>query len=141
MYSGLLPAPSRRWIGVLLAGVTGLLSGCDTRDRLTFPNPRPPGEGPETVIDRPAADTTVAAGPAYTVTGFTRDPDRLDTVYFETQGGITSFQPFLGGGDSIRFGLPLTTSGQSGQTITVRVFGTDRLGNRGDTALRRITVQ
>jgi hypothetical protein len=122
-------------------GAALLVLACNTRDRLTFPNPGPTGTGPETVIDHPAGDTTVAAGPGFIVAGFTRDPDQIDTVYFETEGGVTNFPPFVGGDDSIRFALPLTTAGQSGQTITLRVFGTDRLGNRGDTATRQITVQ
>ena len=115
--------------------------GCNIRDRLTVPDPDQPGSGPETIIDRPGHDTTVAAGPQFQVTGFTRDADRIDTIYFETAGGISNFSPFVGGGDSVRFGLPLTTLGQSGQTITVRIFGTDHLGNRGDTAIRQIMVQ
>jgi hypothetical protein len=124
------------WVG---AGL--LILGCNTRDRLTFPNPGPIGVGPQTVIDHPAGDTTVTAGPGFIVAGYTRDPDLIDTIYFETEGGVTSFPPFVGGDDSVRFALPLTTAGQSGQTITLRVFGTDLLGNRGDTATRQITVQ
>ena len=119
-----------------------MLLGCLTRDRLTFPDPVGPGvDGPRTVIDVPAADTTVTAGPGYVVTGFSTDADGIDTLYFETVGGISAFPPFTGGDDSVRFGLPLTTSGLAGDTITLRVFGTDRLGNRGDTATRRIAVQ
>ena len=67
--------------------------------------------------------------------------DGIDTLYFETEGGASGFPPFTGGEDSVRFGLPLTTSGLAGDTITLRVFGTDRLGNRGDTATRRIAVE
>jgi len=124
-----------------------MAAACDTRDRLTFPNGGGGGgggggnTGPVTVIDLPSGDTTVAPPAAFFVQGTTTDPDGLDTVYFETEGGISSFPPFVGGGQTVRFGLPLTTSNQSGQTITVRVFGTDRLGMRGDTAVRRITVQ
>jgi hypothetical protein len=65
----------------------------------------------------------------------------VDTVYFETEGGVSNFQPFVGTLDSVRFGLPITTSGLSGAVITVRVFGTDERGNRGDTAIRVLTVQ
>ena len=141
MRSG-LPFPGfRLWIGVARIGAAVLVLGCNTRDRLTFPNPGSAGSGPQTIIARPSADPSVTAGPDFVVTGFTRDPDRIDTVYFETDGGVTMFQPFVGGDDSVRFALPLTTSGQSGRTITVRVFGTDRLGNRGDSAIRQIAVQ
>jgi hypothetical protein len=125
----------------LPGALAGLALACNTRDRLTFPNPGGGGVGPSSVIDRPGVDTTVSAGPDFLVTGYTADPNGLDTVYFETVGGVTSFQPFIGGGDSLRFGLPLTTLGQSGQTILVRVFGTDRQGIRGDTAIRQVTVQ
>jgi hypothetical protein len=117
-------------------------AACVTRDRPDFTGPGPQGGvGPQTTITEPTQDTTVQAGPGFFVVGIAGDPDGIDTLYFETEGGVTSFQPMVGGGDTIHFGLPLTTSGQSGQTITVRVFGTDRLGNRGDTAERRITVQ
>ena len=134
--------PDRRVVRAVAAGALGLLLGCLTRDRLTFPDPVGPGaDGPRTLIDVPAADTTVTAGPGYVVTGFSTDDDGIDTLYFETVGGVSAFPPFTGGDDSIRFGLPLTTSGLAGDTITLRVFGTDRLGNRGDTATRRIAVQ
>jgi hypothetical protein len=75
------------------------------------------------------------------VNGRTLDQDGIDTVYVETEGGVTAFAPFVRVGTVFRFGLPITTAGQSGATITVRVFGTDRLGHRGDTAIRQITVQ
>ncbi len=134
--------PDRRGVRAVAAGAVGLLLGCLTRDRLTFPDPVGPGaDGPRTVIDVPAADTTVPAGPGYVVTGFSTDADGIDTLYFETEGGVSAFPPFTGGDDSVRFGLPLTTAGQAGDTITLRVFGIDRLGNRGDTATRRIAVQ
>jgi hypothetical protein len=141
MYPGWLRRRFPRCIEVVWVGAALTATGCNTRDRLTFPNPGPSGSGPMTTIDQPARDTTVDAGPGFFVTGFARDADGVDTLYFETQGGVSSFPPFVDGGDSVRFGLPLTTQGQSGQTITVRVFGTDRLGNRGDTAVRKITVR
>jgi hypothetical protein len=115
--------------------------GCNSRDRLTFPIPGPPDSGPQTVIDRPSGDTTVDAGPSFVATGYTRDSDGVDTVYFETEGGVTSFPPLLGDHDSMGYSLPLTTDGQAGQTITLRVFGTDLRGVRGDTAIRLISVQ
>jgi hypothetical protein len=59
----------------------------------------------------------------------------------EVQGGVTTFPPFPGDDSLFIFDLPVTTNGQSGQTITVRMFATDERGNRGDTAVRRITVQ
>lgn len=134
--------PDRRVVRGMAAAAVGLLLGCQTRDRPLFPDPvGPGGTGPQTLIDVPAADTTVTAGPGYVVTGLSTDPDGIDTLYFETEGGASGFPPFTGGEDSVRFGLPLTTSGLAGDTITLRVFGTDRLGNRGDTATRRIAVE
>jgi hypothetical protein len=133
-----------RTVGYLAALLlAGSSAACSTRDRFSFPGtgPGPVGDGPATVIDDPGQDTTVSAGPTQFVSGTSTDPDGIDTLYFETVGGITSFQPAIHAGTSFRFGLPLTTNGQSGQTITVRVFGTDALGHRGDTATRQVTVQ
>lgn len=116
--------------------------GCNTRDRLTFRDPADPGGvGPVTVIDHPAVDTTVQDGPGVRVQGTSRDPQGIDTLYAEVAGGITTFPPFPGTDSLFVFDLPITTFGQSGQVITVRVFATDGDGNRGDTATRQITVQ
>lgn len=127
------------WLLLLTCGA----AGCSTRDRLTFPDDPggPAGEGPTVIIDVPSADTTVPAGPNFFVTGLVQDRTGLDTVYYQTEGGLSSFPPSLGGGTSVRFGLPLTTNGLAGSIITVRVFATDRDGNRGDTAVRLVTVQ
>ncbi len=134
-----------RWgtAGWVLGVVGATVAGCATRDRLTFPGDPggPGGVGPVTTIDVPGGDTTVQAGPSFFVTGLVEDPTGLDTVYFRTEGGLSTFPPSIGGGKSLRFGLPLTTNGLSGVTITVRVFATDRDGNRGDTAVRLVTVQ
>lgn len=141
MRSG-LRAPG--WAWARLAGCLALTAAaaCNERDRLTFPTPGGPGgDGPATVIDVPAGDTTVGDTLPLFVTGYTTDEDGVDTVYFEIDGGVSNFQPFVGSSDSVRFGLPLTTAGQAGEFITVRVFGTDERGNRGDTAIRVITVE
>jgi hypothetical protein len=127
--------------GVVNAALILAAAACTERDRLTYPVTGPGDAGPRTTIDKPSVDTAVQAGPAVFVLGYTTDPDGVDTVYFETVGGVSSFQPFIAHQDSVRFGLPITTSGQSGAVITVRVFGTDQLGNRGDTAIRVLTVQ
>ncbi len=135
--------PGKRMVRGAALGLLTLLASCATRDRIGAPGPTGPsgGDGPATTIDVPATDTTVTAGPNFVVTGRTVDPDGVDTVYFETVGGLTTFPPFTGGGDTVRFGLPLTTGGLVGDSILLRVFGTDRLGNRGDTATRWIRVQ
>lgn len=115
--------------------------GCTTRERLTFQEPPTGGAGPVTTVYRPAGDTTVPAGPGLVIQGNSRDPDGIDTFYAEVEGGVTTFPPFPGDDSLFIFDLPVTTNGQSGQTITVRMFATDQRGNRGDTAVRRITVQ
>ncbi len=134
------PSPGRRSALMALGLV---LAGCATRDRPTFPTDGGSGDsvGPVTRIDLPSQDTTVTAGPAVFVNGTSSDDDGLDTVYVITQGGVTAFSPFVRPRSPFRFGLPITTNRLGGATITVRVFGTDRAGNRGDTATRQITVQ
>ncbi len=97
--------------------------------------------GPTSTIDRPTIDTTLTAGPTFFVTGRTGDADGVDTVYFETEGGVSGFAPFIAHSDTVRFGLPITTNGLSGATITIRVFGVDVLGTHGDTAIRHLTIQ
>jgi hypothetical protein len=129
-------------IVVLCLGVLG--SGCDERDRLTFPTPSD-GVGPITMIDQPnGADTTVIAGPEFFVNGRTIDPDGVDTVYFLVTGGNqSSFQPFVPRppSDTVRFGLPLATTGRAGDTILVQIHGVDSQGNRGGTSVREIVVE
>jgi hypothetical protein len=124
---------------VLLGGVN---AGCATRDRPDFaPGNGPDQIGPSTTIDSPTQDTTVTAGPAVQVSGRTLDQDGIDTIYAQTEGGVSAFLPETNAGTTFRFGYPITTNNLAGHVITIRIFGTDRLGNRGDTATRRITVQ
>ena len=80
------------------------------------------------------------AGPGMPLTGKTIDPDGVDTVYLVVLGGNETFQPFIIRRDTARFGVHITTSGMAGRTMLVLVYGTDQLGNRGDTAIRRVTV-
>ena len=117
-----------------------LIQGCNERDRLTFPVDD--GQGPQSTISDPSTDTTVTAGPFAQVVGRVTDADGIDTVYFEVTGGGASFQPFIAGGnDTVTFSLPLATAGLGGTTMTVKIFGTDIGGARGDTAVRLLTVQ
>ena len=126
------------WPGLSLAV---LLLGCSERDRLTFPDSLD-GLGPEVIITDPSQDTTVTAGPAALVGGRAVDEDGIDTVYFDVQGGLGSFPPYTAYGvDTVRFSLPISTGGLSGDTITVRIYGVNLAGLRGDTALREIVVQ
>lgn len=123
--------------GVLLT----LVSGCNERDRLTFPTSSD-GLGPAVTIFAPSADTTVSPGPNALVNGRVVDQDGIDTVYFDVQGGLTSFNPFIAQGvDTVTFQLPITTNGLSGTIITVSVSGVNLAGLHGDTAVRHITVQ
>jgi hypothetical protein len=123
------------------------LAGCGERDRIgTAPDDGGgggEGEGPVTTIRLPGVeDTTVAAGPGLFVAGLVEDDDGIDSVYFETTGGVTTFEPFDDNGSrEMSFALPITTAGQEGQQITVEVYGVDQLGNRGAPATRRIRVQ
>ena len=123
--------------GVILT----LVSGCNERDRLTFPTSSD-GLGPKITIFAPSADTTVSPGPNVLVNGQVVDQDGIDTVYFDVQGGVTNFNPYIARGvDTVTFQLPLTTNGLSGNIITVSVFGVNLAGLHGDTAVRHITVQ
>jgi hypothetical protein len=132
--------PLRPTVVALVVLVAGL--ACATRDRPIFPTGNDPDSiGPSTTIDEPTQDTTVPAGPGVFVNGRTLDDDGIDTLYVVIEGGVTAFAPIVRPGSPYRFGLPITTNNLSGHVITVRVFGTDRLGNRGDTATRQITVQ
>lgn len=130
--------------GVLLAGaVVALGSGCDERERLTFPTPSD-GVGPVTTIDQPnGADTTVFQGSDLFINGRTIDPDGVDTVYFFVIGGNQNFTPITPRSqpDTVRFGLPITTFGHSGETFQVQIHGVDAQGNRGTTSSRQINIR
>jgi hypothetical protein len=139
------PKRNRLWgraTGVATICAVVLLAGCEERDRLTFPTPSD-GIGPVTMIDQPnGADTTVFAGAEFFVNGKTIDPDGVDTVYFLVSGN-QGFAPFVPRPvtDTVRFGLPITTSGLSGETILVQVHGVDSQGNHGGTSVRQIFVE
>jgi hypothetical protein len=131
----------RRLWTLLLVGLLG--TACEERDRLTFPTPSD-GIGPVTMIDRPnVGDTTVTSGPDFVLQGRTIDPDGVDTVYFLVTGGNQNFNPFRPSppADTVRFGLPLTTTGLVGDTIRVEIHGVDSEGNRGPASSRQIAVQ
>jgi hypothetical protein len=132
---------SRFW--ALVAPALMLAAACQERDRLTFPDPGD-GIGPVTTIDQPnGSDTTIDAGPEFFVNGRTIDLDGVDTVYFLVLGGNQSFQPFRPNppADTVRFGLPLTTTGHAGDTFTVQIHGVDSEGNQGAPSTRQIIVR
>jgi hypothetical protein len=117
--------------------------GCEERDRLTFPTPDD-GVGPVTTIDQPnGPDTSVASGSDFPVTGTTVDPDGVDTVYFLVTGGNQNFHPFVPSppDDTVRFLVPITTFGLSGDTIVVEIHGVDTHGNQGNPSVRQIFVR
>jgi hypothetical protein len=140
---GRVPATGSRWSVRLVPVLVLLAAACETRDRLTFPEPSD-GIGPVTMIDRPdASDTTVDAGADFLVSGRTVDPDGVDTVYFLVIGGNQHFNPFRPSPptDTVRWGLPLSTFGRSGSTITVQAYGVDILGNQGAPSTRQVIVR
>jgi hypothetical protein len=128
----------RKGFGLLLLGV--ITAACSDRDRITFPN-EGDHRGPVTFIDQPGTgDTTVHAGPEMPLSGHMIDADGVDTIYVVVLGGNETFHPFLVQRDTAHFGVQVNTGGLVGRTLVVLVFGTDQLGNRGDTAVRRVTV-
>jgi hypothetical protein len=119
-----------------------LAAACNERDRITFPDPSD-GIGPATTIDQPnRSDTTVGAGGDFVVQGRTVDLDGVDTVYFLVIGGNQHFNPFVPRPptDTVRWGLPLATTGRSGSTMTVQVYGVDIQGNQGPPSTRQVIV-
>jgi hypothetical protein len=134
--------PSGRSV-LIAASAVVFGTGCEERDRLTFPPPND-GIGPTTTIDQPAgADTTINAGSEFFVNGTTVDQDGIDTVYFFVIGGNNNFSPFSPRpiDNIVRFGLPVLTFGLAGKTIAVEVYGVDVLGNRGTTSTRHIHIR
>lgn len=109
-----------------------VLAGCNGRDRLTFPDPSD-GIGPVVTVTEPAQDTTIVAGPGIFVAGSVVDKDGVDTLNVEVVNGNQQFLPLtFTGKDSVRFDLPISTSGkQKGDTIQVVLRAVDGVGNVG----------
>jgi hypothetical protein len=125
------------------AAIIGLVAACAERDRLTFPN-QSDGIGPVTLIDHPGqGDTTIDAGPTFIVNGRSIDTSGVDTVYFLVSGGNQGFPPLRPNPpvDTVRFGVPLTTMGRSGQAIELQVYAVDGQGNQGGPATRQIIIR
>lgn len=130
--------------GTLAVAVFGcaVAAGCSERARLAF-EPGGTQSGPKLFIDVPeAASALVPAGPMATVAGRAIDENGVDSVYVLVVGGnehfntITPDEPT----DTLRFILPISTSGHAGDTLTVLVYATDAAGVRGDTASRTLFV-
>lgn len=121
-----------------------LLTGCDERERFTLPSENPGNDqvGPVTDIDIPGQDTVLVPGEPFIVGGRSMDSSGVDTVYIAIDGGAVNFSPIPGdGADTVRFGLPIPTLGQSGEIITITVRGVDLFGNRGAPVFRQLTIQ
>lgn len=139
--SGYFWVMARRWMVWVAAGA---LMGCGERDRLTFPVENPgDGSGPFTNVTHPSdPDTAVTEGDLLVVTGYSVDPDGVDTVYFEVGGANQGFAPIAAEGvDSMPFALQISTIGLFGGTITLRAYAVDNLGDRGSVALRSIHIE
>jgi len=122
----------------------GVLLGCGTRDRLTFPSESPgDSAAPVTRITSPAQpDTAVVGGDLLIVQGRVVDVDGVDAVYFEVQGSNQGFAPLRGeGADTVYFALQLSTQNASGATVLFRAYGVDRLGDQGDPDSRQIHIE
>ena len=130
--------------GALAAALIVVLgTGCDERERLTFETPND-NVGPVTTIDQPnGADTTISQNSEFFVNGASVDADGVDTVYFLVIGGSHNFSPFSPKPTqtTVRFGIPLATSGHRGETFEVQVYAVDIFGNRGGTSTRLIHIQ
>ena len=83
------------------------------------------------------------SGPHFFVNGRTIDESGIDTVYFLVIGGSDNIPPFIPNtpDDTVRFGLPITTLGNEGETIIVQIYGVDPEGNQGTVATRLIIVE
>jgi hypothetical protein len=128
---------------LIVPTVIGVATACAQRDRLTFPS-QGDDVGPVTVIDQPSgSDTTIDAGPTFFVNGRSIDTDGVDTVYFLVAGGSQGFPPVrpTPPTDTVRFGVPLSTNGRSGQAIELQVYAVDRQGNQGAPASRQIIIR
>jgi hypothetical protein len=124
--------------GVLLA----LLVGCEERERLVFETDPTDQDGPVTRIDPPSRDTTISEGAPFQIGARTVDTSGVDTVYIEVEGAGVGYQPLHAEGvDTVDFSINLPTLGLAGQTVTVRMYGVDVIGNVGLTVVRRLTIQ
>jgi hypothetical protein len=129
-----------QWCGWLLVA---LVAGCGERSRLTFEDGGPLDQTPPVaVIDEPGEDTVLTDGPQFLVGARVTDEGGVDTVYVDLEGTDHELHPLTGGGrDTVLVGIPIVTLGNHGRTITVQVFGVDLSGNRGQRAIRKLTIE
>ena len=130
-----------KWSGWL---AVALIAGCGERDRLTFQGPDGPEDDtpPVALIDDPGQDTVVSQGPQFLVGAQVSDAGGVDTVYVDLEGADHELLPLQGNGqDTVLVGIPIVTAGNRGVTVTVQVFGVDLAGNRGQRAIRKVTIE
>ena len=130
-----------KWSGWL---AVALIAGCGERDRLTFQGPDGPEDKtpPVALIDDPGQDTVLTEGPEFLVGAQVTDASGVDTVYVDLEGTDHELLPFQGNGlDTVLVGIPIITNGNQGVTVTVQVFGVDVAGNRGQRAIRKLTIE
>ena len=140
MKRGLSAPLSRRSLGALLF-VAMASTACAERDRLTFFDPNS-GLGPTIDIQVPSQDTTIVVGSNVLVAGLAVDLDGVDVVLFDIIGGNAAFPPLDTNADTVVFSITVPTSGlMADDTVTVAIFGINVLGERGDTAFRRLALQ
>ncbi len=127
----------------LAAALVAGLAACEDRERIgPGPGDADDRQGPVTIIREPGApDTIVTAGPGVFIVGGVTDDTGLDSIYIDVTGGVTTYPPVNEDGSrTFDFALPITTNGQQGELITIRIHGVDLAGNRGEPAIRRILV-
>lgn len=133
-----MPNQWSAWLAV------ALITGCGERDRLTFEGPGGPEDKtpPVALIDDPGQDTVVTEGPEFLVGARVTDASGVDTVYVDLEGTDHELLPLQGNGqDTVLVGIPIVTSGNHGVVVTVQVFGVDLAGNRGQRAIRKLTIE
>lgn len=130
--------PGKAAWGALVA----LLLGCDERQRLTFGTEPDDQLGPFIRIDPPSRDTTLSEGSPFVVGVHAVDTSGVDSVFIGIDGADFSYLPIQGNGaDTVTFSINIPTSGRSGQTITLGIFGVDVIGNIGATVSRQLTIE
>ena len=116
-------------------------SACVDRERPSFLGPNN-GLGPVIDIQVPSRDTTVVLGSNVLVAGLAVDLDGVDVVIFDVIGVNFTLPPLNTDADTVLFSFTVPTSGlAAGDTVTIGIFGFDLLGERGDTAFRRVVLQ
>jgi hypothetical protein len=140
--SGYFSAMPKKASGWAIAAV--VLAACGERERLTFPTGSPSdGVGPVTEVLSPAADDSIIReGDPFVLSGRASDVDGVDSVYFDIEGLPQGSPPLrAGGADTVYFGVPISTSGNSGAVVAVRIYAVDLLGQQGRPVSRQLRIE